>query len=111
MDHFYDFLGQRGVSVPPEVRDRDVTRPVEPSAEVQAGLLQLYQSQPDVAILPELMTDFDEGVQEWRYRHVKMVERTIGNRKGTGGSLGVEFLKRTLFQPLFPDLWAVRHQF
>ena len=111
MDHFYDFLGQRGVSVPPEVRDRDVTRPVEPSAEVQAGLLQLYQSQPDVAILLELMTDFDEGVQEWRYRHVKMVERTIGNRKGTGGSLGVEFLKRTLFQPLFPDLWAVRHQF
>ena len=57
------------------------------------------------------MTDFDEGFQEWRYRHVKLVERTIGSKKGTGDSLGVEFLKRSLFQPVFPDLWAIRHQF
>ncbi len=56
------------------------------------------------------MTDFDEGLQEWRYRHVKMVERTIGNKRGTGGSLGVEFLKKTLFQAVFPDLWAIRHR-
>ena len=55
------------------------------------------------------MTDFDEGLQEWRYRHIKLVERTIGAKKGTGGSPGVEFLKQSLFQPLFPDLWAIRH--
>ena len=56
----------------------------------------------------ELLVDFDEGLQEWRYRHVKMVERTIGTKRGTGGSTGVEYLRKTLFQPLFPDLWAIR---
>ena len=56
----------------------------------------------------ELLVDFDEGLQEWRYRHVKMVERTIGTKQGTGGSTGAEYLRRTLFQPLFPDLWAIR---
>jgi tryptophan 2,3-dioxygenase len=55
------------------------------------------------------MTGYDEGQQEWRYRHVKVVERTIGNKQGTGGSLGVEFLKKSLFLPVFPDLWAIRH--
>ena len=48
------------------------------------------------------MVDLDEGIQEWRYRHVKMVERTIGMKVGTGGSAGAEYLRRTLFQPLFP---------
>ena len=74
-------------------------------------VLRALREQPDVAILLELMTDFDEGLQEWRYRHVKLVERTIGNKAGTGGSSGVEFLKRTLFKPLFEDLWAIRHRF
>ena len=97
--------------MPPELRTREVTVPASPSEAVQDGLLRLYREQPDVAILFELMTDFDEGLQEWRYRHVKLVERTIGNKKGTGGSSGVEFLKRTLFKPLFPDLWAIRHRF
>ena len=78
---------------------------------IQRGLLKLYREQPDAAILLELMTDFDEGIQEWRYRHVMMVQRTIGNQRGTGGSLGVEFLRRTLFQPVFADLWAIRPEF
>ncbi len=52
--------------------------------------------------------DLDEGIQEWRYRHVKMVQRTIGMKTGTGGSEGVEYLKNTLFKPLFPDLWTIR---
>lgn len=110
VDHFYDFLERRGVEIPAEVRGRDVIAPAEPNAEVQAGLLRLYRAEPDVAILFELMTDFDEGLQEWRYRHVKLVERTIGNKRGTGGSLGVEFLKRSLFKPIFADLWAIRHE-
>ena len=63
-----------------------------------------------LAILFELMTDFDEGLQEWRYRHVKTVERTIGSKQGTGGSPGVPFLKKSLFVPVFEDLWAIRHR-
>jgi tryptophan 2,3-dioxygenase len=111
IDRFYDFLAQRGVAIPPELRARDVTLPAVPSEAVQEALCALYRAQPDVAILLELMTDFDEGLQEWRYRHVKLTERTIGNKPGTGGSSGVEFLKRTLFKPLFEDLWAIRHRF
>jgi tryptophan 2,3-dioxygenase len=110
VDHFYDFLAHHGVAIPAELRDRDVSQPNEPNATVQRGVLKLYTSRPELAILFELMTDFDEGLQEWRYRHVKLVERTIGSKKGTGGSPGVEFLKRSLFQPVFHDLWAIRHE-
>lgn len=107
-DHFYDFLATRGVTIPRELRERDVREPTTPNETVQDGLLRLYREAPDVGILFELMTDYDEGQQEWRYRHVKIVERTIGAKSGTGGSPGVEFLKQSLFTPIFPDLWAIR---
>jgi tryptophan 2,3-dioxygenase len=107
---FYDFLEQRGVTIPPDLRARDVTLPTVPNEAVEEGVLRLYKTQPDLEILFELMTDFDEGFQEWRYRHIKLVERSIGSKRGTGGSLGVEFLKRSLFNPVFPDLWAIRHR-
>ena len=110
MDHLSNFLEQRGVPIPEELRDKDITAPTRPSAELQDRILQAYHDQPELVILFELLMDFDEGFQEWRYRHVKLVERTIGAKHGTGGSAGVEFLKRSLFQPLFPDLWAVRHR-
>ena len=111
VDHFYDFLAHRGVTIPPEIRDRDVTLGAVADDRVQEGLYRLYREQPDAAILLELMIDFDEGQQEWRYRHVKLTERTIGNKIGTGGSSGVDFLKGTLFKSFFPDLWAIRHRF
>jgi len=110
VDHFYIFLERRGVGVPAELRTNDVTASTIANTLVQDGLFDLYRSCPDVAILFELMTDFDEGLQEWRYRHIKLVERTIGAKHGTGGSLGVDFLKESLFKPIFPDLWAIRHR-
>jgi tryptophan 2,3-dioxygenase len=109
VDHFYDLLEREGIAIPPALRHHDPSQPSTPDAEVQAGLLHLYRTRGDCTVLFEVMTDFDEGLQEWRYRHVKLVERTIGNKQGTGGSLGVEFLKRSLFKPVFPDLWAIRH--
>ena len=63
---------------------------------------------PEKALLCELLVDLDEGMQEWRYRHVKMVERTIGNKAGTGGSSGVDYLRSTLHRRIFPDLWEIR---
>ena len=96
--------------IPAEVRQREAAEPSTTDEQVQQGLLQLYRTQPEMGLLFESMLDVDEGLQEWRYRHVKIVERTIGNKRGTGGSLGVEFLKRTLFRPVFPDLWAIRHE-
>jgi len=111
IDRFYDLLAARGVAIPPALRDKSPRESNRPDPTVQQGLLRLYRRRQEAAILFELMTDTDEGLQEWRYRHVKIAERTIGNKPGTGGSSGVEFLKRALFHPVFPDLWAVRHEF
>lgn len=110
IDHFYEFLATRGAQIPEDLKNRDVTQPNGPDERVQAEILRLYKSSPEVSILFELMTDFDEGLQEWRYRHIKLVERTIGAKHGTGGSPGVPFLKESLFKPIFADLWAIRHQ-
>jgi tryptophan 2,3-dioxygenase len=110
IDHFYDFLALQGVAIPSVLREGPRDAGNSPSEAIQGALLALYRTRPELAILFESMTDLDEGFQEWKYRHVKLVERTIGNKKGTGGSLGVEFLKQSLFQPLFPDLWAIRHE-
>jgi tryptophan 2,3-dioxygenase len=110
LHYFNVFLGKQGVEVPAEIIMRDPQLATEPNEEVQELLLDLYTSRPDLAGLFESMTDFDEGLQEWRYRHVKLVERTIGAKRGTGGSPGVEFLKQSLFLPIFPDLWAIRHR-
>jgi tryptophan 2,3-dioxygenase len=62
----------------------------------------------DAARVAERLVDLDEGLMEWRYRHVKMVERTIGMKPGTGGSAGAAYLRTTLDRPMFPDLWAIR---
>ena len=110
MDHLLDMLVARGVAVPPELRNRDLSLPTEPNQALQDEILRVYHVQPELVILFESLMDFDEGFQEWRYRHVKLVERTIGAKLGTGGTAGVDFLKRSLFKPLFPDLWAVRYR-
>ena len=110
IDHFYDFLATRGVQIPEELRNRDLAQPNQPNEQIQAEILRLYQTVPELSILFELMTDLDEGFQEWRYRHIKLVERTIGAKHGTGGSPGVPFLKESLFRPVFHDLWAIRHK-
>jgi tryptophan 2,3-dioxygenase len=110
IDHFYEFLAQQEADIPAELRSRDISQSNQPDPRVQHELLRLYQQRPDLAILFESMTDFDEGLQEWRYRHVVLVQRTIGAKHGTGGSPGVEFLKKSLLQPVFPDLWAIRHR-
>jgi len=110
IDHFYDFLETRGAQIPNDIKNRDVIQPNGPNEQVQNEILRLYKRAPECSILFELMTDFDEGLQEWRYRHIKLVERTIGAKKGTGGSPGVPFLKESLFNPIFHDLWAIRHE-
>jgi tryptophan 2,3-dioxygenase len=107
-DTFLRYLVANGVAVPKADLERDVTRRVEPSPELRVALVRIYRGHPDLADLCERLVDLDEGIMEWRYRHVKMVQRTIGTRRGTGGSTGAEYLMSTLNQPLFPDLWAIR---
>ena len=96
--------------MPAEVLERDVTQPIRESAAMQKVLVGIYKGDPALAEFCERLADLDEGVQEWRYRHVKMVERTIGTRRGTGGSAGAAYLRETVGRPLFPDLWEIRSQ-
>jgi tryptophan 2,3-dioxygenase len=107
-DAFLSYLSFRGRAVPPSALERDVTRPVEPSSEIQVLLAKVYRDDPSVSLICEGLIEIDELVQEWRYRHVKLVERMLGNKPGTGGSDGVAYLKSTLFRPFFPDLWQLR---
>ncbi len=105
------YLAARGHGVPGEVLGRDVSVGYEAHEGVQDMLLDVHRNDPDAAAICERLVDLDEGLQEWRYRHVKMVERTIGHKMGTGGSSGVGYLASTLFRPVFPDLWAIRSRF
>jgi tryptophan 2,3-dioxygenase len=107
-DSFLRYLARHGYPVPHADLERDVREPVQRSPELQRVLIDIYRNDPNVRDMCERLVDLDEGVQEWRYRHVKMVERTIGMKRGTGGSSGAEYLKRTLSQPAFPDLWEIR---
>lgn len=78
---------------------------------VPSALLDIYlDSAPDSAIrsLCEGLIKFDEQIGLWRFRHVQMVERMIGMKPGTGGSLGVAYLKSTLRKRFFPELWEAR---
>jgi tryptophan 2,3-dioxygenase len=107
-DSLLRYLASQGYPVPAPVLERDVSQPAGPSPEVQRAILAAYRDDGEPAQVCERMVDLDEGVMEWRYRHVQMVRRTIGDRQGTGGSTGAHYLAGTLLQPAFPDLWAVR---
>jgi tryptophan 2,3-dioxygenase len=103
------YLNVTGWEMPSAILDRDPREPVAGDLGVLAVLEQVYgdESAPGAEVC-EALVDIDEGLQEWRYRHVKMVERIIGVRMGTGGSAGAAYLRTTLFVPVFPDLWDVR---
>ncbi len=109
-DAFLQFLAGHGYAVPPELLSRDVTRSIELAPALHPVLIEVYRKDPMAASICERMVDLDEGFQEWRYRHVKMVERTIGMKQGTGGSAGAAYLRTTLDKPFFPDLWAIRSE-
>jgi tryptophan 2,3-dioxygenase len=105
------YFAHHGHHIPTDLLKRDFSVGYEANPIVQEVLVELHKNNPDQAIVCERLVDMDEGLQEWRYRHVKMVERTIGHKSGTGGSNGVGYLSSTLFHPIFPDLWAIRNRF
>jgi tryptophan 2,3-dioxygenase len=107
-DSFLRYLAASNYDVPEATLKRDPREAAEPSVPVQDLLVTVYRDNGEAAQVCEQMVDLDEGIQEWRYRHVKMVERTIGHKIGTGGSAGAAYLRTTLFEPAFPDLWDVR---
>lgn len=110
-DEFVKYLNSNSFDIPDEYLNRDFTKKIEPNDKLQEILIDIYKNSPIIAQFCELLLDFDEGLQEWRYRHVQMVQRTIGNKSGTGGSSGADYLKSTLFRQAFPDLWIIRAEF
>jgi tryptophan 2,3-dioxygenase len=109
-DHVLSHLSRRENNFPEEILKRDVSKEYELNKDVEKGILLAYKKDPESGLLLEKLVDIDEGQQEWRYRHVKMVERTIGAKVGTGGSSGAQYLITTLFKPTMPELWSVRSQ-
>ena len=105
------YLAKRGHKIPGDVLERDKSTHYQSDPRVLETLLEVHRNDPESAMVCERLLDIDEGLQEWRYRHVKMVERTIGHKAGTGGSDGVKYLVSTLFNPVFKDLWEIRSQF
>ena len=110
-DEALHLLARRGHPVPKEVLARDFSQPYLSNPLVRDIWLSIYrQSQEhfDVYELAEELVDVEDWFQQWRFRHMKTVERIIGNKPGTGGSSGVGYLKTALERSFFPELWEVR---
>lgn len=101
-DAFYGLLRRRGFELPDGEDQRE--------ARVQE-LLRIYQRPDehyDLFLLAEALVEYDEFFVLWRQHHVTMVERMIGSKPGTGGSEGVAYLRKTVANKFFPELWELR---
>ncbi len=110
-DEFLRYLARRGMPVPAGRVERDWTQPYERHGAVVAIFKTIYENTEQYWAeydMCEKLVDVEENFQLWRFRHVKTVERVIGFKRGTGGSAGVAFLRRTLETALFPELIDVR---
>ena len=110
-DEFLRYLDRRGAPIPPECVDRDFTQPYEAVPALVDVLSRIYEDTErywDEYEMCEKLVDVEERFRLWRYRHMLTVQRVIGCKRGTGGSSGVDFLKRGLDTNFFPELWDVR---
>ena len=110
-DEFLRFLARRGYAVPEAVLERDVTLPYRLDEDLVAVFAAVYAAPAEhwgVYETCEELVDIEDLFQQWRFRHLQVVTRTIGLRQGTGGSSGVNFLRKALDLTFFPELYAVR---
>ena len=110
-DEFLRHLARRGLPVPRETLERDVTQRYERNPDLVPVLARIYEDPAhwwDAYDMCEKLVDVEEAFQLWRFRHMKTVERIIGHKSGTGGSSGVAFLRRALEHSFFPELIDVR---
>ena len=110
-DHFLRHLARSGFAIPAAVLERDVALPHQADEGVLDALVTLYRDAarhyPQFRLAEHLL-QLDERFAIWRFHHVKMVERMIGSRAGTGGSSGAKYLAATLGMRFFPEIWQVR---
>ncbi|MYL49637.1 tryptophan 2,3-dioxygenase [Halobacillus litoralis] len=104
-------LSDSGFPISEKLLDRDYTQLYEKDSSVEAAWTNVYKDVEqywDLYQLGEKLVDIEDSLQQWRFRHMKTVERIIGHKKGTGGSSGVGYLKKVLDHRFFPELWDVR---
>jgi len=109
LDAFYDLLRRRGFDLPADEEGMDNESAHERRVR---ELLRIYEDSENyygLFLLAESLVEYDEMFAMWRLRHVKMVERMIGTRSGTGGSEGAAYLRKTVERKFFPELWEVRN--
>jgi tryptophan 2,3-dioxygenase len=110
-DEVLRLLARRGFALPAEVLERDWAQPYLVNAAVEAAWLEIYREPErhwDLYELAEKLVDLEYRFQQWRFSHLKTVERIIGRKAGTGGSAGFTYLARTLETAFFPELLKVR---
>jgi tryptophan 2,3-dioxygenase len=110
-DSFLRLLARRGYPIPDSVLQRDVSEAWVEHPELLPVLKTIYEDVDghwDVYEACETLVDIEDAFQFWRFRHMSTVQRTIGFKRGTGGSSGVGFLKRALDLTFFPELISVR---
>ena len=110
-DAFLHHLARKGMPLPDEVLNRDITEPHTAHPAVLAVFKTIYEaphSHWDFYEMAEKLIDLDEAYALWKYRHMKVVERVIGFKRGTGGTSGVPYLRDRIDDRLFPELWDVR---
>ena len=95
---FFDLLKERGMET--ETYERRVASTVKIIKEIEK-----YAEEFE---LEEALLEHDELVSKWRVHHIKMVERTVGGKMGTGGSEGIGYLQKTLAKRFFPEFWEAR---
>ena len=102
----YDLLRSRGFAIPSDVDTHE-----ESLLAGARALLPVYRDIEEHAAvydLCEALVSHDEWLTFWRFHHVRVVERIIGFKPGTGGSKGVRYLDSTVVKRAFPVLWAAR---
>ena len=91
--------------------ERDWSSPYVASPAVEAAWLEVYRNAGkhwDLYELAEKLVDIEYRFQQWRFVHMKTVERIIGHKRGTGGSAGVAYLAKVLEKSFFPELLSLR---
>ena len=110
-DEALRLLARRGLPVPASHTERDWTQPYVASPAVEAAWLVAYRDPPqhwDLYQLGEELTDLEDAFRLWRFRHLTTVQRIIGDKRGTGGTSGVGYLRQMLDVVLFPEIWTLR---
>lgn len=104
-------LAARGLNIPDTVLNRDYAQKYERDEAVVEAWLTVYRDTDtywDLYELAEKLMDVEDNFRRWRFNHMTTVERTIGFKRGSGGTSGAGYLRQALNIVLFPELWEVR---